>query len=266
MAHVLNFPSYFNEEDDRLHQNMICHMLDDSLDSSVSTPRSSNESPASQTGLSDDDKRNKNKLAARKARDRKREDKAKIEENYKQLEEKNAKLTYKVKCLQLGIQECNSLIEKYTNQKTSVGLDQQMQLDGAYVIPQQKPTVFNIPDSDLFGFSEKTSVEATDEPKEVPKFLAEYKPLFSQQDELEDLDISCLDLDMEMDCINTSDLITAGSCDPIDLHNQINSDDIVNTAFNQVFSNHSNPADLNLDFLHDFGIDEIDDILRYQTS
>jgi hypothetical protein len=101
-----------------------------------------------------DERRNKNKLAARKARKRKNDEKTSIEQQIHILTENNNSLSNKIFYLQKGINICNQYINKHQNIK----------IDIEKMKPVEVISNFNVPTIDLLSgkSNEKLSVETSD--------------------------------------------------------------------------------------------------------
>lgn len=101
-----------------------------------------------------DERRNKNKLAARKARKRKNDEKTNIEQQIHILTESNNSLSNKIFYLQKGINICNQYINKHQN----------IQIDIEKMKPVEVISNFNVPTIDLLSgkSNEKLSVETSD--------------------------------------------------------------------------------------------------------
>lgn len=225
------------------------------------------------SSIQDNEKKLKNKIAARRAREKKREDKNKIDQDFQQLEERNAKLLKKVNDLRNGIKECHKFMSLFN--------------PSTYAVDTFIP--YNIPNSDLFSSVDKVSVQVVDDSPVVTNLAQNSELPFCLLD-IDDIDYSALDIEfiedfsMSQPVEDSSPVITQNHYDEL-VHNaswvqseiveasngyfRQDSNDILNVACNdllQIFPLQGNDLMLNLDFIDQMNTTDVTEILYDQFS
>ncbi len=204
-----------------------------------------------------DERRNKNKLAARKARKRKNDEKTSIEQQIHILTENNNSLSNKIFYLQKGINICSQYINKHQN------------IDIEKIKPVEVIiNKFNVPTFDLLSgkSNEKLSVETSD--KTVEPF---YSELLDQKHDTqnpidskvcsESYEIDGLDL-LDMDLYNEANvsITTFGS------NETVFTDTLVPKTTSTRLFEEEDEFKFDLSWINQLSTDIVKDILKCQNS